>query len=350
MHDVSTPVRASRTAASLTSASTARIESASLYTGSTTTRRGRAGGSRRLGLGCDVPSVQANGAAGRRRRSAATFGPMERPARFEHLRYVGDKRTQLVYDLDAWDDAGAVEDFVAPRVGIGLRARHARRGPQPWLHAGRARASRGSTARPAPDRRPCRAMNGTFTSGGYTLARHLVVPSGPGRAPPRCDPLPRVPDRPARRPPLGRHVPPAHRPHRPRPRLRGDDVQLPRHRHQHGRLLAAGMGRRPAHGDRLPVRETQPTEVVLVGTNTGGSIAICVGADDPRVRAVGLLSARGPTSTTGPTTRAASSSTPARSAPCARRDSRPRSTSGAAPSAASARSTRPAASRRGRCS
>jgi uncharacterized protein len=39
-------------------------------------------------------------------------------------------------------------------------------------------------------------------------------------------------------------------------------------------------------------RETQPTQVVLVGTNTGGSIAVCVAADEPRVRAVGLLSPR----------------------------------------------------------
>ena len=34
------------------------------------------------------------------------------------------------------------------------------------------------------------------------------------------------------------------------------------------------------------------SKVVLVGTNTGGSIAICVGADDPRVIAAGLLSPR----------------------------------------------------------
>src|SRR4029450_5516052 len=83
-------------------------------------------------------------------------------------------------------------------------------------------------------------------------------------------------------------------------------------------------------------------EVVLLGTNTGGSIAICVGADDPRVSAVGLLSPRAdlchwgahpphvawvlltrgsrrsgfcppvPTSTTGPPPPAASSTTPAR--------------------------------------
>ncbi|MEZ5296223.1 MAG: alpha/beta hydrolase [Ilumatobacteraceae bacterium] len=34
------------------------------------------------------------------------------------------------------------------------------------------------------------------------------------------------------------------------------------------------------------------SRVVLVGTNTGGSIAICVGADDPRVSAAALLSPR----------------------------------------------------------
>jgi len=29
---------------------------------------------------------------------------VERPARFEHVRYLGDKRTQRVLDLDALDD------------------------------------------------------------------------------------------------------------------------------------------------------------------------------------------------------------------------------------------------------
>ena len=37
---------------------------------------------------------------------------MERPLRFEHCRYVGDKRTQLVYDLDEWEDADVVVEFV----------------------------------------------------------------------------------------------------------------------------------------------------------------------------------------------------------------------------------------------
>jgi putative redox protein len=40
------------------------------------------------------------------------------------------------------------------------------------------------------------------------------------------------------------------------------------------------------------VTETAPPWVVLVGTNTGGSIAICVAADDPRVRAAALLGPR----------------------------------------------------------
>jgi hypothetical protein len=45
---------------------------------------------------------------------------MERPLRFEQFRFVGDKRTQLVYDLDEWEDAGTVEEFVAAGLGIGF--------------------------------------------------------------------------------------------------------------------------------------------------------------------------------------------------------------------------------------
>lgn len=45
---------------------------------------------------------------------------MERPSRFEHHRYVGDKRTQLVYDLDEWDDAVVVKEFVDLGAGIGF--------------------------------------------------------------------------------------------------------------------------------------------------------------------------------------------------------------------------------------
>jgi hypothetical protein len=43
---------------------------------------------------------------------------MERPARFEHARFLGDKRTQLVYDLDEWTDEAVIHEFVDAGVGI----------------------------------------------------------------------------------------------------------------------------------------------------------------------------------------------------------------------------------------
>ncbi len=42
---------------------------------------------------------------------------VERPARFEHSRFVGDKRTQFVYDLDSWTDAAVIDEIVAAEVG-----------------------------------------------------------------------------------------------------------------------------------------------------------------------------------------------------------------------------------------
>jgi len=43
---------------------------------------------------------------------------MERPTRFEHARFLGDKRSQLVYDLDEWDDAAVIDEIVGAGVGI----------------------------------------------------------------------------------------------------------------------------------------------------------------------------------------------------------------------------------------
>lgn len=43
---------------------------------------------------------------------------MERPSRFEHTRFLGDKRTQLVYDIDAWDDEAIIDEIVAAEVGL----------------------------------------------------------------------------------------------------------------------------------------------------------------------------------------------------------------------------------------
>ncbi len=43
---------------------------------------------------------------------------MDRPSRFEHARFLGDKRTQFVYDLDEWTDEAVVNEFVDAGVGI----------------------------------------------------------------------------------------------------------------------------------------------------------------------------------------------------------------------------------------
>ena len=43
---------------------------------------------------------------------------MERPTRFEHTRFLGDKRTQLVYDLDNWSDVAVIDDIVDNGVGL----------------------------------------------------------------------------------------------------------------------------------------------------------------------------------------------------------------------------------------
>lgn len=43
---------------------------------------------------------------------------MQRPGRFEHTRYLGDKRTQLVYDVDAWSDSSIIDDIVTTNSGI----------------------------------------------------------------------------------------------------------------------------------------------------------------------------------------------------------------------------------------
>lgn len=43
---------------------------------------------------------------------------MERPVRFEHYRYVGDKRTQLVYDLDTWTDEAVIDELMTAETFI----------------------------------------------------------------------------------------------------------------------------------------------------------------------------------------------------------------------------------------
>jgi hypothetical protein len=43
---------------------------------------------------------------------------VKRPGRFEHTQFFGDKRTQLVYDVDSWADESVVDDIVANNSGV----------------------------------------------------------------------------------------------------------------------------------------------------------------------------------------------------------------------------------------
>jgi hypothetical protein len=43
---------------------------------------------------------------------------MERPTKFEHTRFLGDKRTQLVYDVDSWENSAVIDEIVAAETGI----------------------------------------------------------------------------------------------------------------------------------------------------------------------------------------------------------------------------------------
>jgi hypothetical protein len=38
---------------------------------------------------------------------------MDRPTRFEHNRFLGDKRTQVVYDLDGDVDQAVIDELMA---------------------------------------------------------------------------------------------------------------------------------------------------------------------------------------------------------------------------------------------
>jgi len=51
-------------------------------------------------------------------RVATTVSAMERPVRFEHTRFLGDKRTQLVYDLDEWTEEDIINEIVNEGVGL----------------------------------------------------------------------------------------------------------------------------------------------------------------------------------------------------------------------------------------
>jgi hypothetical protein len=45
---------------------------------------------------------------------------MERPGRFEHHRWVGDKRTQVVYDVDNLDDTEIIDELMKAETYLGF--------------------------------------------------------------------------------------------------------------------------------------------------------------------------------------------------------------------------------------
>ena len=62
---------------------------------------------------------------------------MARPTRFEHFRWLGDKRTQVVYDLDAEDlDQDVVGELLQSEMfatfGPDTLAEARNRGYRPW--------------------------------------------------------------------------------------------------------------------------------------------------------------------------------------------------------------------------
>ncbi len=43
---------------------------------------------------------------------------MDHHPKFEHSRFIGDKRTQFVYDLDEWSEPAIIDEIVADGVGL----------------------------------------------------------------------------------------------------------------------------------------------------------------------------------------------------------------------------------------
>ena len=96
---------------------------------------------------------------------------MERPTRFEHHRFLGDKRNQRVVRPRHLHRRGRDRRADGGRDLPLLRARHARRGPQPRLPA-----SRRATPSPPTPSSQAPAVELRFPSGGNLLAAHLARP------------------------------------------------------------------------------------------------------------------------------------------------------------------------------
>ena len=128
---------------------------------------------------------------------------MDHHPKFEGFRFIGDKRTQLVYDLTTWDDDDVVNDIAetaSARPSVPTRSpRHATAG-YTLATPGKKRIHRkpralnqtnGLIAMPG--------MDSTFVSNGLELACHLGRPPGDVQSGPGCHPLSRLSDRTTRR-------------------------------------------------------------------------------------------------------------------------------------------------------
>jgi hypothetical protein len=73
---------------------------------------------------------------------------MERPSRFEHHQFVGDKRSQVVHDVDACDAREVIEDLMAAETylcfGPDTLAEARNRGYKRCDHCPGVRAAHGS--------------------------------------------------------------------------------------------------------------------------------------------------------------------------------------------------------------
>ena len=70
---------------------------------------------------------------------------MERAVRFEHNRWLGDKRTQIVHDVDACDDPSTITELIQPETFLSFAPGEPAQAPDPANRA--VRAARPPTAR-----------------------------------------------------------------------------------------------------------------------------------------------------------------------------------------------------------
>ena len=243
---------------------------------------------------------------------------MERPTRFEHSRWLGDKRTQVVYDVDTHRRSGHHRRADGQRDLPELRARHPGRGPQPGLPAlpGRRLGHHRRTARLAGRRPP--GMEQLFTStGDVGIWGHLARPAAPrARGSPGWSSCHGFPERAGWRTALGQVVPRAGRPHRHRTGL------------GRARDLLPGLRRTPRGTSRCGAGWTTCTRpattctrsTTWVGCGWPGSVPAARSRSAPRPTTPGSGGwppwAHRPTSTTGPATLVGCCCTPATSASC----------------------------------